>query len=517
MQENMTNCLVKLDILTLGRDYCLILIKKDVAIYSVLVFLILFASFRFLPRTHIIGLNKWELPLAFLFKSVVGVTFLFIYTEFYGTGSLTADAGAFMSESYTLNQVFYESPIDYIKFLTGIGDTSELRQQYLSQTFHWDVGGQSLLNDNKNILRIHSLIHFFSLNYETVHVFIMCTLSLVGTYQLVIGLRDLIKLKNSIIFWIIILIPSVIFWTSGMLKEPILFLGFSILFRGILDNISRGKRFLLLVLGIIILLGFKPYVLLCLIPSLFFLIFFKIFPKFKLVSSISALILAFSICLIAFPNISTKALHLLTRKQEDFKNVGKGGIYAIRNDKFIYFEPAQFKYLKIVKNKVSVRKPIKAEIVDVGGMESPVSILLKDTNVSWHIYFMREQSNGYIELTPINYSFSRLFFNLPEAIRNSLFRPFWNDPGSCLKHLATIEIYITFFILFWAITKRRQLETRASSIVFSLIIFVLLLSIIIGLTTPVLGAIVRYRFPAILGIIIISMIVIEPSNKFRKK
>ena len=76
------------------------------------------------------NLGKWNIPLAFGLKVLVGLMFLFIYTEFYGDGSLSADAGSFMQESKIVNNVFYTSPLDYFKFLTGIGDNQELQHQY---------------------------------------------------------------------------------------------------------------------------------------------------------------------------------------------------------------------------------------------------------------------------------------------------------------------------------------------------------------------------------------------------
>ena len=216
-------------------------------IYSAVLFLILFLFTRYSRSMAIQDLNKWNISVAFSLKVVVGLNFLFIYTEFYGSGILSADAGAFMKESKILHDVFISSPTDYFKFLTGIGDTRELQQHYLLGTNHWDAGAQALINDNKNILRFHSIIHFISFNNPVIHVLFMCLLSTIGAMNLLIGISARTTLNKNIQFWILILIPSVLFWTSGILKEPLLFLGIGLMVRGLLSRESIKKRCLLIV------------------------------------------------------------------------------------------------------------------------------------------------------------------------------------------------------------------------------------------------------------------------------
>ena len=55
-------------------------------------------------------------------------------------------------------------------------------------------------------------------------------------------------------------------------------------------------------------------------------------------------------------------VHLITRKQQDFKNVGKGGIFAWNGDGFYYFEPSQFPDIIINEDDVQLKKPLKAKI-----------------------------------------------------------------------------------------------------------------------------------------------------------
>jgi hypothetical protein len=75
---------------------------------------------------------------------------------------------------------------------------------------------------------------------------------------------------------------------------------------------------------------------------------------------------------------------------------------------------------------------------------------------------------------------------------------------------------IVFFLII-AIFNRRKLSKLEKELIFGLLIFAFLLFILIGWTTPVIGAITRYRFPAQLAIIIIGIILIKPISSIRWK
>ncbi|MBL4862210.1 MAG: hypothetical protein JKY09_04225, partial [Crocinitomicaceae bacterium] len=208
---------------------------------------------------RISGMNKWMMSLAFILKVLIGLCFLFIYTEHYGNGALGGDAGRFMEESKMLNDVFFTSPSDYFKFLFGIGESKDLVELHLHETTYWDTGDQSIINDSKNVLRVHSIIHFFSFQYPFIHILIMCFISLIGVKNLFIGIQSRTKLKPVLLFWSIMLIPSLMFWTSGILKEPFMFLGLALAVRALIGQELLKKRTWLGLLGFVLLLGFKPY------------------------------------------------------------------------------------------------------------------------------------------------------------------------------------------------------------------------------------------------------------------
>ena len=298
--------------------------------------------------------------------------FLYVYSIHYGRGALSADAGAFMRESKMVFEVFAKSPLDYFKLLTGIGETDELIMRYLPNTYHWDVGNLTIINDSKNVLRVHSLIHFFSFGNEFIHMMVMSFLSLLGIIQLHKSFRHLINLKPIYSFSILVLIPSTLFWTSGILKEPMMFFGMALVVRGLMDNSLRFKRVLFLMVGTLIMILFKPYVLICIIPAIVFFAIYWFFSAKRLLRSVLISIGMLSVLVVVFPKAEKTFTHYISRKQFDFDNVGKGGIHVLNDSCFYYFKPHQLKDLKINGSNVELLQPVDAYIIHFGSIKEPI-------------------------------------------------------------------------------------------------------------------------------------------------
>ncbi len=475
-------------------------------------FIIFFLLLRYVKLFQIDGIPNSYLPISYLVKVLSGLIFLLIYTYHYGGGNLSADAGQFLNESKVLNDVFYESPIDYFRFLFGFNVSEIEVHHYLENTSHWDAGSQTILNDNRNLLRFHSLIHFFSFNNAYIHIITTCFITVFSIKNFYLGLQNYVSLNKKKLFWILVLFPSVLFWSSSVLKEPLMILGLSFIFRVLLEKSSFRTKIKFGLIGIIFLVGFKPYVFIILIISLItYFLYTLISLKNRILKVIIVLLFA-SILPLIFNKTTLKITQYLSRKQYDFVNISKGGIHVDTGEVFYFFKPEQYNSIKIEGDSVQVIKDVQAEILQHGSIEQPQPIFLKASTQKWKIHFMNTYNTGYIEITPIENSPIQLIKNIPEALLNSLFRPYINDKGSWLKFPAVIETWILFTFLILAIIKRKALSKKEKNIIFTLSIFVILLSLLIGWTTPVLGAIVRYRIPAYLGILFIALILYSPNS-----
>lgn len=482
------------------------------AVYIVTLFLLFFLSFRYIKALRVPDINPWFSSIGFTIKVIFGLYFLFIYSKFYGNGSLSADAGSFMAESKVLNDVFYKSPKDYFQLLFALGDQAELTAQYLTRTNHWDAGSQAILSDNRNILRIQSVIQFISFGNSTIHILVMCLVSMIGVKHLYMGIRTRTKLSNTKTFWILLLIPSILFWASGILKEPFMFLGFGLFIRSILGKDKGILKWLYFSFGAFLLIAFKPYILMCLIPALLFYYLYKKLPKFKLIGSLLILLSLFFLSINIFKSTSDKALKLMSRKQFDFINISRGGLHAYNEKDFYFFRIDQVDELNFKGDSVSLKKPMDILILKHGSMEDPIPIKLYPSDKYYFVYYNNIQCDGYIPVTQINNSPLQLVYNIPESLINVLFRPYFTDPGSWLKYPATIELIFIYAFLFFSIIRRRKITLDDRNLIYSTLIFIFLLSLTIGWVTPVLGAIARYRIPILVGIVFIGLILIDPQR-----
>ncbi len=494
-------------------------------VYIIFIFFLCFFTLYYVKSLHNEGVNKWVIPFAFCLKVSAGFIFIYIYSEIYGEGDLSGDAGDFMYESKILNNVFYESPIDYLKFIFGFDDL-HATNHYLQEAKHWGAGDQAIINDNRNILKFHSILHFLSFGKASIHMIIMCFLSTIGLIQLVKGIKHFTKLKPVFTFLTFLLLPSLLFWGSGLLKEPFIIIGIGLFVRGVFYLGGTLKKTLLITLGVIFFIGFKPYILLCLIPSIGFYQLFKLLPRFKIIGSLVILSGTLTLLIFAFPMKTNFIIQLLSRKQYDFKNIGKGGVYMEHGENFYYILPEKFDQLLISETEVSklqnitpdimaqvnegkfiaLKDTVHVTIINHGGFEEPFDTLLAPEK-RHTISYINYKSEGLIDVTLINNSGLQLIRNSGEALVNTLFRPFPTDSGGKLIIQSLIEIWGIYIILIFAFVCRRRLTVNEKGIMISTILFILSLSLLIGWVTPVLGAIVRYKFPVLMAILFISLII----------
>ena len=492
------------------------MIKTDkVLLVEILYFLIFIFLLRYLKVFQIKGVSNWIIPIGFTVKVLVGVVFLFIYLHPDTNNSVPSDTMRFMRESEILHNIFYQSPKDYFTLLFGITENNVLVHKYLSETFLWDAGSYTLVNDSRNLIRFNSLIHFISFGSAFIHNLFMCFIGIIGVKQIYISFEKYTQLNKTIFFFLILSVPSLIFWTSGILKEPILFFGIALFTRTILLKAILKKRILLGIISLIILLSFKPYNLICTIPPLLFGFYNLTVFKTSIIKSVIAVIVTISLGILLLPNQREKTVKYLSRKQFDFDHVGKGGIFTDYNDTaHLYFQMKDYDKIDVNMKDSSLQIINKTAVQIVSKRHDFKTIdSYKDASkTKFKVVYNVGGALSYIKTSPINNSFFQLIKNIPEALINSLLRPFPNDPGSALKFVALFELWFIFIILLVSLKLARNLNSVEKRLITALIIFIISLSLVIGFTTPVLGAIFRYRFLNLLAIVIISAVIINPKK-----
>ena len=470
-------------------------------------FLLLILLCWLLWKRSTVGLGQWDLLIGLGIKITCSFVFVSVYSAYYGDGMLTSDINVFMWESGLLADVANHSVKDYLSFLFGFED-QQMIQHYLSKTDHWTSGDLALINDAQNVMRVNSLLHFLSRGNVFFHLLFFAGVLLLCTRELFLALRSVVVVNDRVLWYALLLFPSVAFWSGSILKEPLMISGLFLFVAGLLRPIKWKQRIWRIVLGALLMLMFKPYVL--------FILLITVVPYLlvKLVFPVRAWQTLFFTCVLGLagswllPESRDHLVHFLWRKQYDFDNVSRGGLHILADSTFYYVETEQYENFTFIDDKfVILHKPIQAKRMRLG-MEYPFEdVVLADTGKVWVNYYSTNKCGSYIPTTYINDSFAQLIKNIPEAFVNAAIRPWPTDPGGNLKWFNILETLGLFaWLIYGLIIFRKQRSKFHNDLLVITAAFAILLFLLIGWTTPVLGAIARYRIPAYLGVFVIGMI-----------
>ena len=456
--------------------------------------------------------------LAWGIKVISAIVFMLIFTQLYSeSGAPYGDVGNFYQDSKVLAKYAQKDPGGYFQVLLGINsDDLELHQTHLSETNIWSYGDNGdLLNDNRLIIRINSLIHLISFQVIWVHVLIFAFISFLGLILIYKAFEQYIQHKR-IFFFVLFLAPSLSFWGSGLSKECLFVFAFGLFcfaINRLLKKLS-GFNLLLLVVGILLLFFNKPHVGIIIFPlSIILLIGFRFAFNRTAIFLGSTGLVALLITL-SFTPEKINLVDRLSEKQKDFINLGQGGIFFITDSSFCAFDYKlmdHFKY-QAAARKISVNKPCEGTY-KLFGQDEFHPFRISASAKEFDVYLAIAPSNSYVTSTPINGSGIQLIKNTPAAIINVVLRPFPTDNGSQLKLFIFLENLLFIGFLIVVLKRKRKLLPHEKAWVFYLVASALVLTLIIGWTTPVFGAIARYKIAPQLLLLIAFFILLA----FKKK
>lgn len=458
-------------------------------------------------------LPAFYLPLLFVIKMGVAAFFLYVYTYEYGGGLLTHDAGAFLKESKILHDVYASSPSDYFTFLFGQEPNQEFVNKYLANTNHWSSYGKPLFNDSQNVIRFNSLVYFISQGWDFTHVLFGSIISFTALLLTFSWVKERSELSPKLQFLVLFLLPSLLFWSSSFLKEPFMIFGFALVAKALFHStLPNFKRILYFTFGLLIALMFKPYVLFFLLIASIFFFIYTYLTRQNLISS-SLIFLGMIGLFFVIPTLREKAMYKLTKQQVDFINVGAGGLHIARNDTILFFTSADVEGLRIENNRAFIDRDTDGFYVTNNIRYISVPHLAKKDPRPYEILYRSKGSASHFEIPRLNFSWKTFLLSAPTALSNSFFRPFILDEGSWLMTLAKLENLGLLLLTIFFLWKGNFKNNPNLSIILTFGIFIFLLMLIIGYTTPVSGAIVRYKIPAELALGIIGILSFKTKAK----
>ena len=394
--------------------------------------------------------------LVFVLKIGAGTFLYWIYTYYYSERD-TADIFKYFDDSYYMTQALWDKPGDFFRMLFGYQNNSEyFSEQYYDKMNHWfRVYESSMYNDSHAIIRFNAVVRLFSFGNYHVHTVFMCFVSLMGLTALYKSICHKVR-HPKLAFVAIFLLPSTLLWGSGVLKEGLMFFGLGFIIYSLVKLNTKGEKKLIYWFTFI-----------------FALMFLLFQVKFYVLAAFSTGILAYT--------LTEQTSYRLT----SVKYLISATIIIALGLNFHYFAP-EFNVLDLIVTKQK----------DFIGLVA------------------HEQSGSRFELTPLTPDFWSLFKTIPEALTNSLFRPYPWDVSSFFMLIATLEnILVVLFLLLSAFYLKPipGNRTNLALLFFSSSIILLL---IVGWTTPVAGALIRYKIPGTIALLI-SVCLVTDFNRLK--
>lgn len=487
-------------------------------------------TFRYL-RTNpfCIDLSSRWLWIGWFIKIGCSVAYVIVFAYWFGDqGDFYGDSYNFLRDSKVLSDLAFENFAEFSKIFFGLSaDDPEITARYLTETRIWDYGDNGdFINDNRMMIRIHAVIHFISFGNIWLHSLIMAFLAYLGILMFYTAMSRFIANK-TLFFLVLCAFPSIAFWGSGLTKEALMILGmggtfyfaFKILWPPKEKTVKRFTNLLFFLLSVCIFLFNKPYVGLVVIPLLgLFVIAKKLNWNPRLIWVWLVLIVSGGIILSNLSG-SLNLVDKVSYKQRDLINIGKGGIFFITDSSFCAFDYAHqenFNFFEGDTARIQVNKATEGEYKLFGDYAfHPFTIPSDDKK--YELYLTLPPSNTYVEVTPVNYSGLQLVKNIPEAFLNTLLRPFPTDAGETWINsiLFLLNLTLIGFGIF-VVNKWQKLEKSQQHLFFVLMSAALLIFLIIGWTTPILGAVVRYKMGAELLLLTALFVGLRRLNIFEK-
>ena len=324
---------------------------------------------------------------------------------------------------------------------------------------NWDTSYKnSLMNESRLLIKINAILNIIGLKNYFFNSITFILMAFIGEFLIFKSLTVKFKFKNpKILFWSLLLFPSIFLWSSGILKEPLIILSFGLILNSLTFKRKRWMNISSFIIAALIIFKVKFYIFICFFPALIsYIISNK--TKFKpprIVFTICAII-SVIIFTMGKMNNSYNPLKILSQKQNDFITL--------------------------------------SELFDTGSA---------------------------YKITPIEPSITSLIIAIPMGAINGFFRPFPTNINNLLQLFPLIEnmllysmvLYLLFKILFLKI----EINQDVKNVLWNSLFFIIMLFIITGLSTPVVGALVRYKVPGLIFLIIVINLMYDQFKKHPTK
>ncbi|MFK8046420.1 MAG: hypothetical protein AB8B72_13070 [Crocinitomicaceae bacterium] len=370
-------------------------------------------------------------------KVLGSLAFALVYVFYYKFG----DSFEYYKGAASLSAAMVESPSTYLDLLLSEP----------SSVFHGKMGDYAnslAYSDTPEewfMVKLLSPLSLLSFNSYLVLNLFMGLISFIGSWKLLQVFIDILPERKNIAFICSFLIPSVVFWGSGIMKDTLTLTGvhflLNILYFGIVKGQFRWHDSITFLIWFLITFQLKSYIIMALLPGILLTTYYCYRSRIKsdLIRMISGPLL-----LMLLIGASFFGLSYLSESSEKYK-------------------------LSQLEWKV---KGFHSWHTDVGGSS--------------------------YNLGEVDYTAQGVLMKVPASLNVTFFRPYiWEarNPVVLLGALESLALFILFLIVLYLGRFKLMKALKNQFLLKGMLIFILVFGVAIGFTSYNFGALGRYKIP----------------------
>ncbi|MBX2980498.1 MAG: hypothetical protein KF905_14515 [Flavobacteriales bacterium] len=391
-----------------------------------------------------------SVALLLLLKVLAGTALWAVYTWSY-TDRVHADVFKYFDDSAVMFSALWERPEDFLRMLFSVGnDNAWFDERYYKVMNHWYREYESNLhNDAHTIIRFNAALRLLSFGEFHVHTVFAAFLSLTGMVALYRAFVGLLPGRERLLAIVIFLLPSVLFWASGVIKESLLFFGLGLLLWKVLELLNGTIRpwgLLLLAMSTVLLFHLKFYVIASLLPGIGLLFLVRTLPRVPVPILFAVVIGGTMLAGLNLQHVvpGFNILETIAVKQRDFIGLSE----AMQPGSFVMPERLEPTFLSFLQQG-------------------------------------------------------------PHALYIALLGPLFHSGPGLFGLVAAAENAVMLVALLVLLRYRVAWAQVRQDLVLALLAYIVLMSLVIGWTTPVMGAVVRYRTPLLPMLFIAALLLMD--------
>lgn len=211
------------------------------------------------------GLNNPQLTILFLIKIMVGILYGWIGI-YYGQFAYMYDTWGFHYAGQEETKILFSHPSEYFNNFFYSGYENKYGGFLDSENSWW--------NDLKSnmFIKFLSVLNILSFGNYYINVVFYSFITMIGPVSLCRVMNDVFSGKKLQVILATFLIPSFVYWTSGIHKDGLVFLAISLIiyhfYFGLKERQFPFRRIAVMILAALIIIMYRNFILIILIPAM---------------------------------------------------------------------------------------------------------------------------------------------------------------------------------------------------------------------------------------------------------